>query len=532
MNVERTKLLKYRFIPLRTSLAARITIAVLILSIFIVLITGTFLKKSVETGIINQQVRNAISNAEQLKSLINIQLLISTLPKQTSEKQVLDNLVTSSGVGTANADQSIVIVKYKTNRTLMPKNFTLNYDHHAIPMKLRQSVFKSSGIYWEKQNVHSIVGQNLPAIIVGLKIEAPKSGKYEIYIINTLKDLVQTFKIIDRSLIFAGSFLVLLIGLATTVISRKVIKPVREAAEIAENFTAGKYDERMLMKGDDEIARLATSFNGMAAAISQHINRLENLSALQQRFVSDVSHELRTPLTTIKMAAQVIESEKNDLSSIASRSAELLNSQIYRFEKLLTDLLELSRFDANAAVVEMSDFDLKFTLERVLEFANIKTEQFLKLDLPTEAVIIQADERRIERVLRNLISNAIDHRNGLPVEITIKQNDDAVAIGVRDFGQGFHRKDATKVFERFWRADPARTRGNGSTGLGLAISLEDAELHRGKLEAWGRPFRGANFVLTLPRSPSATINESPIRVIPESELTTIESINDDEGFEI
>jgi two-component system sensor histidine kinase MtrB len=300
-------------------------------------------------------------------------------------------------------------------------------------------------------------------------------------------------------------------------VTRLVADPVRRAAAVAERFAEGNLNERMRAKGEDDLARLGTSFNGMAASIQQQIAQLENLSRVQQRFVSDVSHELRTPLTTIRMAGDLIHDSRGDFEPTVARSAELLRGELDRFESLLGDLLEISRFDAGAAVLEVEASDLRACVERAVDahrtLAARKGTQ-LVVNAPSTPVVADMDSRRIERILRNLVSNAIEHGEGKPIEITIGSNDNAVAVTVRDHGVGLRPGEAALVFTRFWRADPARARTTGGTGLGLAIALEDARLHAGRLEAWGARGEGSCFRLTLPRRADATITSSPLPLSP------------------
>ena len=256
----------------------------------------------------------------------------------------------------------------------------------------------------------------------------------------------------------------------------------------------------------------------MAVSLQQQISRLENLSRLQQRFVSDVSHELRTPLTTIRMASQVLFDARHNLDPASARSSELLIAQIERFETLLTDLLEVSRFDARAAILEMHEVDISNLVRQVADQLHAPGD--LRVDAPTSPVNSHVDPRRIERILRNLISNAIDHSEGKGVVIRVAESDHEVSVGVRDYGIGFSEREGERLFDRFWRADPSRSRLRGGTGLGLAIALEDAQLHEGTLKAWGRPGLGAHFVLTLPKSPGIPLSSEPIPVIPQDAPST------------
>ena len=309
-----------------------------------------------------------------------------------------------------------------------------------------------------------------------------------------------------------------MIGLITWNISGRIVRPVREAAEIAEELTAGDLSRRIAVRGEDELARLAVAFNEMGVSLQQQISRLENLSRLQQRFVSDVSHELRTPLTTIRMASQVLFDSRHNLDPASSRSAELLMAQIIRFESLLADLIEVSRFDARAAILETQGFDISTIVRRVVDELHANEE--VKVVCPEESVIAQIDARRIERILRNLISNAIDHSEGKGVVVTVAENESAVSVGVRDYGIGFTERDGERLFDRFWRADPSRSRLRGGTGLGLSIAIDDAKLHQGTIKAWGRPNAGAHFVLSIPKSAGIPMTDEAIPAIPSDAPST------------
>jgi two-component system sensor histidine kinase MtrB len=200
------------------------------------------------------------------------------------------------------------------------------------------------------------------------------------------------------------------------------------------------------------------------------------------------------------------------------RSAELLVAQLDRFERLLEDLLEVSRFDAEVAVLEPVDFDLIALIKRCVKDLGVDGDEKtsgVSTKSDVSVVTIRADMRRVERIMRNLLSNALDHCDGTPIEIRIASTESEVAVGVRDFGSGLDESSLIRVFDRFWRADPSRARVRGGTGLGLSIALEDARLHNGELDAWGRPGKGAHFVLTLPRRAGESIESRPIKPTPE-----------------
>jgi two-component system sensor histidine kinase MtrB len=278
----------------------------------------------------------------------------------------------------------------------------------------------------------------------------------------------------------------------------------------------------MSVRGADELALLASSFNSMAEALQQQIRQLEELSAVQRRFVSDVSHELRTPLTTVRMAADVLHEGRGDFPPHVARSAELLQAELDRFEELLVDLLEISRYDAGATSLDPEPTDLVGLVAQVL----VQTEPLARargsaVTLHSDGpVVCEVDAFRINRVLRNLVVNAVEHGEGRPVAVHVAGDATAGAVRVRDAGVGLRPGDADKVFTRFWRGDPSRARTTGGTGLGLAIALEDARLHGGELEAWGAPGRGAAFRLTVPRRVGAPLQGSPLPLEPEPAAVT------------
>jgi len=358
----------------------------------------------------------------------------------------------------------------------------------------------------------------VPAVVVGQDVNVPVVGTYQLFFLYSLQSEQDRLDFLQRTLAAAGAALVVLLGTMTWVVTRQVVHPVRRAAQVAERLAGGDLSERMTVHGQDEMATLARSFNEMAAGLQEQIHRMEELSALQRRFVSDVSHELRTPLTTIRMAGEVIHAARQDFDPAVRRSAELLATQLDRFEDLLAELLEISRFDAGAAVLDAESRDLRDVVVRVVDQATPLAERrgsWLQVVVPDEPPVADIDPRRVERILRNLIVNAVEHAEGTPVEVTVGADAQAVAVTVRDHGVGMTADEAARVFDRFWRADPARARTTGGTGLGLAISLEDAHLHGGWLQAWGRPGRGACFRLTLPRRAGIRLTASPLPLVPD-----------------
>ena len=352
------------------------------------------------------------------------------------------------------------------------------------------------------------------SLVVGSPVGlAQQQREYRLFHVFPLTAERDTLSLVRRTATVSGVLLVGLLALITGLVARQVVVPVRAAARTAARLASGRLDERLTVRGEDEIAQLGSSFNSMADALQSQIRLLEDLSRVQRRFVSDVSHELRTPLTTVRMAADVLFDARVDFPAGASRSAELLQAELDRFEALLADLLEISRYDAGAADLDVSATDLCPLVRRVLAAAAPLAARHgsrFDLHLPARPVVADVEQVRIERVLRNLVVNAVEHGEGKPVEVALEADDDKVVVTVRDHGVGLQPGQAGMVFTRFWRGDPSRARTTGGTGLGLAIALEDVRLHGGWLQAAGSPGRGSVFRMTLPRTAGRPVADTPL----------------------
>ncbi len=370
---------------------------------------------------------------------------------------------------------------------------------------------------WQSVALPTEDGTTTPGIVVGQQLNVPGVGAYELYLAYDLANAPQTLGFVQSTLWIVGIGLVLLISGIAWFVLRSVTTPIGEAAETSARLASGQLGVRLPVRGEDELATLGRSFNAMADSIESQIKELADLSLVQQRFVSDVSHELRTPLTTIRLAADMINDQRDDFDPATARAAELLNNQVQRFETLLTDLLEISRYDAGSVQLELEPTSLAHLAEDVIASMEQLAEQHstdVRLVAPGGYSPVDMDPRRVRRVVRNLLGNAIEHGEGRPIVITVDSDQQSVALGVRDYGLGMKPEEVERVFDRFWRADPSRTRTIGGTGLGLSIALGDARLHGGELGVWSELGRGTNFVLTLPRKGDRLRGPSPIPLDP------------------
>lgn len=397
-----------------------------------------------------------------------------------------------------------------------------------ISAGLRERVGASpDGQWWQSVELRDAGGRAVPGLVVGQQLNLPGVGAYGVYFGYDLSESAETLLFVQRTLWIAGIVLVLIMGLVTWLVLRSVAEPIVEVADTSRRLAGGDLKVRIEVRGEDEIAVLGRSFNQMADSIERQIGELAELSLVQQRFVSDVSHELRTPLTTIRLAADMLNDRRDAFDPATARAAELLHQQVARFEELLTDLLEISRYDAGSVELALEARSLAQLTEEVVESMRPLAQQHgteLRVVAPGGHGAVDMDPRRIRRILRNLIGNAIEHGEGRPIVVTVDSDEDAVAVGVRDYGMGMSPEASQRVFDRFWRADPSRRRTIGGTGLGLSIALGDAKLHGGMLEVWSAVGRGTNFVLTLPRTPGAELLSSPVPVEPRDQEATPEQI--------
>jgi two-component system sensor histidine kinase MtrB len=485
----------------------------LVISTVVVAVLGVAILDRVTRGLLTTQRQRALSEVEsslEYASATLASLENAVTPEVVDERlgDLIEQLVARAGqAGT----YDVALVGGPFGELLSPRA----PDPSAIPSELRQSVSRDSDMAYAYADLD--VGRGTTrGFVVGAPLYSP-SERYELYFFFPLDLEVSTLNAVRSALLGGGAALSLLVAGITYLVARQVVSPVRAAARVADQFAAGRLEERMGVKGEDELARLAEAFNDMAVSLQQKIDQLEGLSRVQQRFVSDVSHELRTPLTTVRMAADMLHARREEYPPDVARSAELLQNELDRFESLLVDLLEISRFDAGAAVLEAEVFDLNTLVRRVTDgLAALAARRGSEVVVRAAAgdALVEADPRRVERVLRNLLANAIEHGEGLPIEVTVGTSPDVAAVVVRDRGVGLRPGEASRVFSRFWRADPSRARHTGGTGLGLSIALEDVRLHGGWLQAWGEPGSGSAFRMTLPRQAGGDVRSSPLPLEP------------------
>ena len=496
----------------RRSIHVRVITTTLVVSGIVVVVLGVFLMQQITNALLEAKERAAML---QLDDGVGVAQARLATGQSDQESGMLNEVVTTLARRSGTAGQyEVIIITDVTNSPGIGGFSSNEIKLDSVPERLKDQVERApaSTPYRTYGTLNYEDGTSTAGLIVGTKVNG-----YQLYYLFPLSEERQSLTVVQRTLFGVGAALVLLLAAIASIVTRQVVIPVRLAAQSAERLAAGRLGERMKVRGEDDLARLATSFNDMAANLQEKIVQLEELSKVQRQFVSDVSHELRTPLTTIRIAADVLYEAREDFDALTSRSAELLQSQLERFEGLLADLLEISRYDAGAATLDAESIDVReLVLRSVGDTEDLAERKGSKIvqQLPGEAMMAEVDRRRVERILRNLLVNAVEHGDGKDIVVSVAADRDAVAIAVRDHGCGLRPGEAHMVFDRFWRADPARARTTGGTGLGLSISKEDARLHGGWLQAWGEPDQGSQFRLSLPRVAGAELRGSPLPLVP------------------
>ena len=506
---------------LRRSLTARTVLVTVLLTTLAVIAIGGFLSYSLANSFYQNRLSQVLSETERAVSSVQTTVAAASLNDETALQNLLNSVVPSLEIAGGSSTRQVALLRSpdQPQLQLFQSPISQDLDLASIPEVLRSEVRQSLGSLTFTPVQLSKEDAIVPGITVGAPLAIPVAGNFELYLVFDLSAEQQALELVQNALAAGGIVLILLISGVSYLVTRRLVGPVERAANAAQNISQGKLDERLPERGDDVMAVLAKSFNKMAGSLQQQIEQLDSLSRMQRRFVSDVSHELRTPLTTIKLAGEVIFGNRAKLDPALTRSAELLQDQIDRFERLLGDLLEISRYDAGAVIADFESHDINAVVGAAIESIEpLATSRGCQIDveLPAKPALAEVDAKRIERLLRNLLSNAIEHGESKPIRIQVGENAQAVAVCVSDSGVGMSRAQLERVFDRFWRADPARQRSVGGTGLGLAIAKEDSALHRGWLQVWSKPKRGTSFRLTLPKQHDSVIANSPLPLPPRS----------------
>jgi two-component system, OmpR family, sensor histidine kinase MtrB len=325
-------------------------------------------------------------------------------------------------------------------------------------------------------------------LVVGGRIPGSTNELYFVFSEDRIqRDLVQL-----RNVLLAGWAVVLLLaGLVGRLLAKRTLDPVARASQAARSIAEGLLDTRLPVSGHDEFGTWAASFNQMAEALEAKIVALQDAQARERRFTADVSHELRTPLTALVGEASLLREHLDRMPPEARRPAELLIQDVARLRRLVDELMEISRFDAGRESMEVEPVDLMALIEAAARARGWDQ----RVDLSGQDVIVRSDRRRLERIVANLVGNALEHGGGR-CGVRVGINGQRAFVEVTDRGPGITSEHLTRLFDRFYKADPSR-RGTGS-GLGLSIAMENARLLGGEIEVWSEVGTGTRFTLFVP----------------------------------
>ena len=497
----------------RRSLQLRVVALTLGLSLAVILALGFVLTSQLTNRVLDVKVRAAIEQIERARTTVGGIVSGEETRSLDSSLQLARNTLTSktdpaSGAGLAGAFDAVLMVPGDG-----PRAATSAGPVDQVPNSLRGFIRAGQAAY-QYATVHTD-GFSGPALIIGTPASA-QVANLELYLIFPLKNEQATIQLVRGTMITGGVVLLVLLAGIALLVSRQVVVPVRSASRIAERFAEGHLSERMPVRGDDDMARLAVSFNDMAESLSRQITQLEEFGNLQRRFTSDVSHELRSPLTTLSASVGVLNGHRDELDPRARRALSLLDGDVKRFTRMVDDLLEISRFDAGSAELSLAEVDPVELVRRAVFVSAAAGARAADTDAATGGIPVvegpgvaglrlSVDKRRFERIMANLIENAALYAGGVTRVVVAREPPSersparAVRVLVDDEGPGIAGPDRARLFERFYRGSRSGRRESGDgTGLGLSLVAEHVRLHRGSVWIESTERGGARFVVELP----------------------------------
>ncbi len=468
--IDRIQALRPKRLGLRTRMLMMFVLGALFLSVFLGAVGYSFTRSSV----VNQRERTAVEQARR--------------DAQVAQNELLGDNGSTTNVMSRLRQLGVLRVAVLNEGQWVSSDPVHGRD--AIPASLRQRVV-NDGV--ASRQIARVGGE--PTLIVGFPLKSSDGSYFEFF---PLGDVQSTLNSVSLSLLFGGIITTLAGVLIGSFAARRAVRPLGEAAQAAQAIAGGRMDTRLEPSDDPDLSTLTNAFNDMAEALQTRVER-------DARFASDVSHELRSPLMTLAASAEVMQARRDDLPERAAAALDLLVSDVARFQSLVEDLLEISRFDAGAIRLHLEDLLVAEFVRQAVAVSSLPNTPVLVSDR-AEAIVIRGDRRRLARVVANLIDNARVHGGGDPTVYVVEPDGEGEPLGhvwiaVEDQGTGVPVEERELVFERFARGGVAgRRAGSDGAGLGLALVDEHVRMHGGRVwvedRSDGEP--GARFVLELP----------------------------------
>jgi two-component system, OmpR family, sensor histidine kinase MtrB len=309
-----------------------------------------------------------------------------------------------------------------------------------------------------------------------------------LYLFFDMEDIDRTVSLLARVLAVSGCAIVVIAAVSARRVSVGILNPLSAVSAATQRMAEGLLETRVETVSADEVGQLATSFNRMADALHDLIQR-------ERFFVAAVSHELRTPLAALNAAADVLARHREVLPESGREAVDLLAEDLVSLRQLVSDLMEISELDSHRIVVREEEVGLRTFVEALL------TRRHLEAVVTGPDLRVTTDKSRLERIIGNLVDNAFTHGDGSEVSIRVFEGDGSCGITVTDRGPGVEASELPLLFDRFYKPDRSRTRERGGVGLGLALARENARVLGGTLEVTSAPGAGASFTLKLERLP-------------------------------
>lgn len=495
-----------RAVPVTRSLRGRLLLAFAGVAVAGTLGTGALIFREARTALLQVSQDTAIDQTRQRVSELSTSLLppfdrqgqLATLAEQVADRQQTHGWR--------------VQVTYRDHSATAPAGAALP----EVTPALREAVAGRPVTVFQR-----VTAAGRPFLVVGMAVAyAGSSGTKRpsglvVFVVVPQSDEKATVQTLIASVQRATVWALLLAVLLALLAARSVLRPVRALRQATRLMAAGHLDTRLAVQGSDELAELSRSFNETAAALEQTVAELRDMEARARRFAANVSHELRTPLAAMVAVTDVLDEDAERLDPDTASSVRLVSDGVSDLARLVEDLLEISRFDAHAAQLNLSEIDLAESVQQSLASRHWLARVDAALPGPG-SLIGRVDPRRFDVIVANLVANALAHGKP-PVRVSLTTSTTAdgtrqAVLTVSDFGSGISQQALSLVFERFYRSDTARATSDGS-GLGLSITRENVQLHHGTVSVANHPQGGAVFTVTLPLpdSPSLITRETERR---------------------